>query len=71
MIVLRDINSAPKAGEIRMFHGASTARGERQRDDVVAGRPPKVLDHLAVAGTAEGEDLDHVQRIALHQNQSR
>jgi hypothetical protein len=32
------------------------ARGEGDGEDVVAGRPPEVLDHLAVARPAASED---------------
>ena len=43
------------------------ASGERDGDDVVAGGPPQVLDHLAIGGLAQFDDRWHVARVAAHE----
>src|SRR5262249_55046640 len=37
--------------------------GQWNRDDVVAGSPPEILQHLAIARTAERDDSRYVPRI--------
>src|SRR5262249_34893920 len=44
------------------------ARGQWNRDDVVSGRPPQILQHLAIGGLAEGDDARGVARIASHED---
>ena len=48
------ISTAPTAGGSVMPAQAKRAGGERDRDDVVAGRPREVLHHLAVARAVRG-----------------
>ena len=45
-------------GKVMPAHG-QRAGGERDRDDVVAGGPREVLDHLAVARAREPDHADH------------
>ena len=42
--------------------------GEGNRDDVVPGGPPQVLDHLAIGDATERDDPGHVAWIASHQH---
>ena len=58
--VLADINTAPTAGEVLPL-----CRQGRQRnsDDIVVRGPPEILDHLAIAGARQRDDLRHVVRI--------
>src|SRR5688572_19169209 len=47
------------------------ARGKGDSENVITCRPPQVLDHFAITGAAEFEDLDHIQWIAVDEDQAR
>ena len=68
MTVLSDISTAPTAARQHDAPRRQHAGGQRDRDDVVAGRPPEVLHHLAVGRPAERDDSRHVSRIASHEH---
>jgi hypothetical protein len=44
------------------------AGGQRNRDHVVARRPPEVLSHLAIGRAAERDDPWHVTWVATHKH---
>ena len=64
-MVERLMRTAPTAGDSVMPAQARRAGGERDGDDVVAGRPGEVLDHLAVARPATGGSTPATPRGSL------
>ena len=76
-IVQGPLDGIPGAGDHthnRCAAGLGNGRfpgSQRQRDHIVARGPNKILHHLAIAGPAQFDDLNHVQRIALYQNYPR
>src|SRR3546814_7275909 len=51
----RRLQQDPPCGE--------NASGERDGDDVVAGGPPKVMDHLAIGGLAQFRSEEHTSEL--------
>ncbi len=42
---------------------------QKNGDDVVTGRPPDILHHLALGSPAQSDYFHHIQAITLYQNQ--
>ena len=66
--VLADISTAPDRRRQQNAPRRQHAGGERNRDDVVARRPPEVLHHLPIARADQRDDPRHVARIAAHED---
>jgi hypothetical protein len=58
------MRTAPTAAGRTTPHRCQCAGGQWDREDVVTGGPPQVLNHLAVRGSAQRDDPWHVARIA-------
>ena len=64
MMVERLMAIAPTAIGRSMPHGTKHAHGDRDRHEVVAGRPDQVLDHLGVRRTRQLDGRHDVPRVA-------
>ncbi len=68
MMVERAMRAAPGGGRQYDTELEQDARGQRDRDHVVARRPDEVLHHLAVGGAGHPHDHRDVARIGADQD---
>ncbi len=64
MIVERLIATAAAAGGRTIPANSNAAGSDRDRNQVVGGRPDEVLDHLAVAGSGQVDHAGDAARVA-------